>query len=292
MTEMARQGAEGEMACLFAYYPREEHQDLLDGLRELTADFETQVWWRFLNYGLFPYLWTILHHPAVDIPTRLRLLSMFFDVYRECCRDPDTDAKIFNIFKDDPDRIRRIMEDKQFIAVVQARDLSHKFTNCCMERLLAAFRQWCGKEGALAERVCCAGFLGQLRTAHTQAGGSDPRGATREHLIRDGVALRCKSTGKMKNKHRRQAGAFVHWMAKQYATKPKKITKTEHHDWQRRKSQEFHGLSKLQKDLQNQGSRCAFLRKRADQENSLAPLPRPDVPQMRVNRSTSIRINN
>ena len=231
--------------------------------------------WSFRYYRLFPYHWTAIHHLAVGIVERQRLVKRFFDDYRDCCRDPDSDAKIFNIFKDFPDRIRRIMEDKQFIAMVRARDLSHKFTNCCMERLLAAFRQWCGKEGALAERVCCAGFLGQLRTAHTQAGGSDPRGATREHLIRDGVALRCKSTRKMKNKHKNPAGAFVHWMAKQYATKPKKITKTEHHDWQRRKSQEFHGLSKLQKDLQNQGSRCAFLRKRVDQENSPAPLRRP-----------------
>ena len=268
---MARQGAEGEMACLFELYPREQHQGLLDGLRELVADFEAQVWWRFRNYGLYPYLWTVLHHPAVDIPERERLVSMFFNDYQDCCRDPDTDAKIFKIFKDFPDRIRRVMEDKQFIAMVQARDVSHKFTNCCMERLLAAFRQWCGAEGALAERVCSAGFLGQFMTAHTQAGGSDPRGVSREQLIQDGVGLRCVA-GKMSTK---PAGSFVHWVAKEHATKPEGQTKAEYREWMTSKSEEFQGLSGLRKGLQVQGSRCAFLRKKTDQENSPASLPRP-----------------
>ena len=135
-----------------------------------------------------------------------------------------------------------------------------------MERLLAAFRKMCCEEGALAERVCSAGFLGQLLAAHTRAGGYDPRAASREQLLADGVALRCAdcwSSRRAKAERgelQKPAGSFVHWLSKE--TKPQGLGRQGYIDWMRRKVVEFRELPQLQKDLNAQGSRCDFYQKK------------------------------
>ena len=149
----------------------------------MAVDFEAQVGWRFRYYFNFPYSWSAIHHLAVGVVERQRLVTSFFDDFRDYCRDPAADGKIFDMYKEFPDRVSRILEDKNFIDMIKTRDLSHKFTNCGMERLLASFRQWCSTEGSLAERVCSAGFLGQFFTAHKAANGSDPRFVSREQLL-------------------------------------------------------------------------------------------------------------
>ena len=264
------------MACLFQAYPREEHQALLDGVREMTADFEAQVGWRFRYYFNFPYSWSAIHHPSVPLGERQRLVRSFFDDFRDCCRDPASDGKIFDMYKECPDRVSRILEDKNFVNLIKARDLSHKFTNCGMERLLASFRRWCSVEGSQAERVCSAGFLGQLLGTHNAAGGNDPRGVSREQLVEDGVALR-RCSGKRYKRSRsggqlqRPCGAFVHWMKSQ--TQPPGLGRPEYADWLRGKGNEFHELPQLQKDLNAQQAQRDFY-KQNNEDDSPDPLPR------------------
>ena len=58
------------------------------------------------------------------------------------------------------------------------------------ERLLALIRKMLGKEKSPdAERVCAVGLLGQLMSAHKQAGGMDPTTSTRAELLAMGAPL-------------------------------------------------------------------------------------------------------
>ena len=268
MTDIAKQRPDGDLACLLEVIPPDDHQAVLDGVRELAADFEASVAWRFLPYANFPCRWSAIHHPGVGADGRRRLLTTFFDEYQECCRNRECDAKIFAIFQGMPDRVSRILSDKDFIDMIKARDMSHTFTNCAMERLLAGIRKWCVKEGQSAERVCASGFLGQLLVAHKKANGVDPCVTSRKMLLEGGVPIRAKKEGKRKG---RPAGPFVKWLQTQ--RRPPGMDTGQYKDWVRRKASEWRDLPRNQKDLASQEAVCAHLRKSTD--DSLCPTAAP-----------------
>ena len=190
---MLRTGRSGGLSPLFDACIGEDQQALMDSARSMITNFASQVEWRFLHYEAFPIRWAEFVHPVATDESRWNLLCSFFDETCDCCRRNGFDDKIFHGFVGDK---YRAWNDTNFAKANLAWVRSFKFTDMHMERLLSKIRHMCCACLPEAERVGCAGFLGQVLAAHE---GEDPRAVSREQHLREGVDLRCAKKKRRRN---------------------------------------------------------------------------------------------
>ena len=83
-----------------------------------------------------------------------------------------------------------LRDDPSFFDELYAFALNCPLHNMHVERLLALVQAACGPNLPVdLERMCANGYLAQWLQEHTKAGGCDPRAATEEDLLRQGVPL-------------------------------------------------------------------------------------------------------
>jgi hypothetical protein len=224
-------GTRGPVAYLLDYYPTEMHFDIISEARAMSCNFASQIWWRFLHLHDYPYQFGDLANCNLDADDRFAISEAFFAL-EECCRNKEFSAKVYAMFKDAVEPAQSLFEDVDFYSMMVVFVSVFKFTNMWSERLLSLIRRSCRDDGDM-ERICSSGFLAQVLAEHTRLGGADPRSATREQLLADGVPLRCAAKKTTTVKPR---GSYVNFMMKAEEGRRIagiKLPKAQYREWQK-----------------------------------------------------------
>ena len=236
LAKILHEGKSGELSPLFDLQHPSAHRPLMQEIREVMVSFNSQIWWRFLEYQTYPVQWARWLHPAVDPATQDECPDHFFNVMKKCCRRREFCQKVWEFYGGDVDRMKADPHFKQALRIWFA---IFQFTNMSMERLLALFRQWATGDRLCAEKIVALSALGQLLKIHRDEGYDDPRYQTRAQLLADGVELRCAKGAPVDGKER---SSFVNFMMKQESTRTEKLTRADYLQWQRGKTDEFRAL--------------------------------------------------
>jgi hypothetical protein len=256
-------GTRGPVAYLLNFYPNEMHFGIISEARAMACNFASQIWWRFLHLSDYPYQFGDLANRTLDAVDRFAIVKTFFAL-EECCRNKEFSAKVYAIFKDAVEPAKSLFHDVDFAHMMVAYVFVFKFTNMWSERLLSLVRRSCRDDGDM-ERICASGFLAQVLAEHIRLGGADPRCPTREHLLAEGVPLRC---AKKMTTHRSR-GSFINWMMKAEDERRDagiKLPKAAYREWQKVMAGEFEQLDSEQRDLEHEEASASFAATEVERE--------------------------
>ena len=67
-------------------------------VREISFDFSSQCYWRFLKYSDFPYLFALWAHPRATVAEKDAVLYQLYKQMQPCCRGKDFSEKVHKLF--------------------------------------------------------------------------------------------------------------------------------------------------------------------------------------------------
>ena len=228
--------------------------------------------WRFNKYTDFPFLWARWQHPALAAESQQEVLDYFYSL-KPCCRNRDFSTKLFQHCP----TAAQLSADDAMKKLLYTFAREYRFTDMWSERLLARIRKASDGKECCIERVCSSGFVTQFVTEHLQMGRADPRAATRQQLLADGVSLRCKQPEGGASKPR---SGFVNFLLKADTERKKqggKMAKDDYQDWRRGKISEWHALPVGQRQVEKQEAIKAHLDKQAEEDDE-GQMTRSDLP--------------
>ena len=226
LAELHYDARNGVLMFLFDLMPSdEERASMALEMSKMLSGLGSQIWWRFLEFSLFPCRWALFTHPALLPAEQDAVLDDWLKL-NNCCRTPEFCGKNFKHIGCN----HNLLKSTDFKQAIRTWATRHVYTGMSMERLLASFRQWNVSERRSCEGTVATGMLGQLLAEAARLNLPDPRCVTRRQLLDRKVPLRkLGKTAKkrMQVKRRiekkeaagggplRPAGGFVLWLREQ-----------------------------------------------------------------------------
>lgn len=185
LAEMLDTDASSHLSPVRHFFQGQE--DLDDIILKQCAGMAADVWIRFMEYEQFPLRLGSCVDARLGEAERKDVAQQFFAL-PECCVYTDMGSKLRAHF----DSAESFLADDNLLIALRIVCKKAKLCNMHVERFFAAVRLACRHvDGAPdIERVRAVGMLRDVLTAHTEAGGMDPRFVTSAALVRKGVPLR------------------------------------------------------------------------------------------------------
>ena len=177
---------------MFEHFTSDESEDnriaMVDRLRGNILSMDGHLKWRVIDlFETEPLMLLIrMVHPKLPASEQLQAAIEFYQI-------PECDLALHNGLK-----VRRLFpgphsmfQDEDFRKSVRRVAKVFKLTNMHMERVLAGIKTVSPGKHPNVERIMAAGYMSQLCTAHTQAGGMCPTATcSTKQLMKDGAPLR------------------------------------------------------------------------------------------------------
>jgi hypothetical protein len=173
---------------------------LCENALSMNLSMGAHLYWR-LELPSFeePYKSAGIALPGSEPADRLTLCQEKYEVVRACplCVDEHCTLKSTKLFED----AQEMHDDPEYLLTMSHFGEHGKLCNMQMERMLATIRQACPGRSPALEMLLEKGYISQILGEHLSSRGDDPRIATRENLIAEGVPLRAS-----KETHKKRRG--------------------------------------------------------------------------------------
>ena len=163
-----------------------DSSDTSDTIVKQVISLLAEVWLRFLQFEIGPLLLALSVDPSLTGEEQQDAARAFFDT-KDCCTNTHFGANAKGLF----DSAEAMMNDPRWRRSFYIFCRYAKLCNMNVERYFAAVRNAVSSDGTPdIETIRTSGFMSEVLTAHTLAGGDDPRVTTSKELLAQGVPLR------------------------------------------------------------------------------------------------------